>query len=166
MKDIPLAHVIIIFCSYLTVIYYTSLDSFQINSLLLVHFCFISLEPAKGPTINEITANATAFQITWTKLSEDDSNGVIVNYEVCYQLGSTVSDDCSQDMKFSVSDVSNTKITKLNPARTYTVAVRAYTNVGPGPIGTKKSETTDESRKYHRNSSFRISTALPLSSKS
>ena len=89
---------------------------------------------------------------------------MIINYEVCYQLGSSVSDDCSQDMKFNVPDVSNTEITELKPARTYTVAVRAYTKVGPGPIGTKKSETTDESRKYHRNCGFRMSTALPLSS--
>ena len=89
---------------------------------------------------------------------------MIINYEVCYQLGFTVSDDCSHDMKFNVSDINNTEITGLKPARTYTVSVRAYTKVGPGPIGTKKSETTDESRKYHRNSGFRMSTALHLSS--
>ena len=116
-----------------------------------MHFCFISLEPAKGPTIIEITANSTAFQITWTKLSLDDSNGVIINYEVCYRLGSTVSHNCSQDMKFNVSDVNNTEIIGLKPARKYTVAVRAYTKVGPGPLGTSKSETTNQSRKYYRN---------------
>ena len=87
---------------------------------------------------------------------------MIINYEVCYQLGSTVSDDCSQDMKFNVSDVNNTEIAGLKPASAYNVAVRAYTKVGPGPLGTKKSETTNESRKYHRNSGFRMSTALPF----
>ena len=85
-----------------------------------------------------------------------------MNYEVCYQLGSTVSDDCSQDMKFNVSDVNNAEITGLKPARTYTVAVRAYTKVGPGPIGTKKNETTDESSKYHKDNGFRMSAALPF----
>ena len=63
-------------------------------------------------------------------------------------------------MKFNVSDVTNTVITGLKPARTYTVAVRAYTQIGPGPLGTNKSKTTNESRKYYRNSGFRMSTAL------
>ena len=87
---------------------------------------------------------------------------MIINYEVCYQLGSTVSDDCSQHTKFNVSDVKNTEIIGLKPATTYTVAVRAYTKVGPGPLGTNKSETTNESRKYHRNNGFTMSTALPF----
>ena len=87
---------------------------------------------------------------------------MILNYEVCYQLGSTISHDCSQDMKFNVSDVTNTEITGLKPARTYTVSVRAYTKVGPGPLGTNKSETTNESRKYQINNGFRMSTALPF----
>ena len=87
---------------------------------------------------------------------------MIINYEVCYELGSTISDDCSQDMKFNVSDVTNTEIIGLKPGRTYTVSIRAYTNVGPGPLGTSQSKTTNESRKYHRSNGFRMSTALPF----
>ena len=85
---------------------------------------------------------------------------MIVNYEVCYQLSSSVSDDCSQAK--NVSDVDNAELTGLKPAKTYTVAVKAYTKVGPGPLGTSKSETTNESRKYYRNSGFGMSTALHL----
>ena len=87
---------------------------------------------------------------------------MIINYEVCYRLGSTVSDDCSEDMKSNESDVNNAVITGLKPARTYTVAVRAYTKIGPGPLGTNQSKTTNESRKYHKNNGFRMSTALHL----
>ena len=105
-------------------------------------FFFYSLVPARGPDIT-ITATSTTFNITWTKLSEDDANGVIINYEVCYQLGSIVSDDCFQGK--NVSDVDNTELTGLKPAKTYTVAVRAYTSVGPGPYGASKTVTTKES---------------------
>ena len=77
------------------------------------------------------------------KLNESDSNGKIINYEVCYQLGSEVSEDCPQSI--NVSDVDNAELIELKPARMYTVAVRAYTAVGPGPLGADKSETTKES---------------------
>ena len=87
---------------------------------------------------------------------------MIINYEVCYRLGATVSDDCSQDIKFNVSDVNNAEITGLKPARTYTVAVRAYTKIGPGPLGTSQSKTANESRKYHRNNGFKMPTARHL----
>ena len=105
-------------------------------------FLFYYSVPSKGPDIT-ITATSTTFHITWTKLSGDDANGVIINYEVCYQLGSSVSDDCSQGKK--VPDVDNAELTGLKPAKTYTVAVRAYTSVGPGPLGTSKTVTTKES---------------------
>ena len=121
-----------------------------------VYFSFIPLVPAKGPTIRQINSNSTTFGVTWTKLSVNDSNGVIINYEVCYQIGSIVSDNCS--LRINVSDVDNARLTKLKPAETYTVAVRAYTKVGPGPLGASKSKTAKESRKLksYRNNTFRI----------
>ena len=119
-----------------------------------VHFCFIPLVPAKGPTIKQISSTSTTFEVTWTKLSVNDSNGVIINYEVCYQLGSTVSDNCS--LSINVSDVGNAQLIKLKPAETYTVAVRAYTKVGHGIFGASKIETAKESRKLksYRNNTF------------
>ena len=112
------------------------------HQIIGFYILFYSLVPAKGPDI-AITATSTTFKITWTKLSEDDSKGVIINYEVCYQLGSSVSDDCCQGK--NVSDVDNAELTGLKPAKTYTVAVRAYTSVGPGPYGASKTVTTKES---------------------
>ena len=126
---------------YLTVIFILlSVEFF--HQIIGFYILFYFLVPAKGPDIT-ITATSTTFNITWTKLSEDDSNGVIINYEVCYHLGSSVFDDCSQGK--NVSDVDNTELTGLKPAKTYTVAVRAYTSVGPGPYGASKTVTTKES---------------------
>ena len=71
---------------------------------------------------------------------------MIINYEVCHQLGSsTISANCSQTK--NVSDVDNATLNELKPAKTYTVAVRAYTKVGPGPFGASMSNTTKESGK-------------------
>ena len=106
-------------------------------------FLFHFLVPARGPTISQITSTSDTFKVTWTKLNDSDSNGVIINYEVCYQLGSVVSKDCPQSI--NVSDVDNAELTGLKPAKMYTVAVRAYTAVGPGPLGASRSEITKDS---------------------
>jgi hypothetical protein len=79
----------------------------------------------------------------------DESNGVIIKYEVCYELGSA-GPNCS--MRKMVSGVDNTKtvITGLTPATQYTVAVRASTKAGNGPLGKRVTVTTDESGELYR----------------
>lgn len=71
----------------------------------------------------------------------DDANGVIIKYEVCYQRGSSVP-DCSTSKMIIDADDTMTDITGLKPATLYTVAVRAFTAVGPGPLGERKNTTT------------------------
>ena len=107
----------------------------------------VILEPAKGPTITSITLTARSLKVTWNKLSSDDSNGEIAKYEVFYQLGSTVS---TSSAKRTLTGVENTtvELTGLKPATMYTVAVRAFTKIGPGPLGDAMSQTTSESSKY------------------
>ena len=125
----------------------------NINSVAILNmglFRLFSSEPAKGPTIIRITPTSTTFRVTWSKLSKSDSNGVITNDEVCYQLGSTVS-DCT--INETVTGVDNTviDITGLKPATMYTVAVRAFTAAGPGPLGYRKSSTTAAGGEYFFN---------------
>ena len=81
-------------------------------------------------------------EVTWNKLSVDDSNGEIIRYEVCY--GSVVS-DCSTGKMVTGVDNTTTEITRLTPATLYTVAVRASTKVGFGPLGEHMSVTMNES---------------------
>ncbi len=83
---------------------------------------------------------STALRVTWSKLSAADSNGVITKYDVCYRRrGSTLS-RCTN--RRQVTDVRNRMIdlTGLKPATMYTVAVRAFTAVGVGPLGESKSK--------------------------
>ena len=60
---------------------------------------------------------------------------------MCYQAGST-KPDCSTSR--NVSDVNNAVVTGLKPARVYTVAIRAYTKIGSGPLGIYRRNKTDE----------------------
>ncbi len=90
---------------------------------------------------------STTLRVTWSKLSAADSNGVITKYDVCYQRGSTLS-RCTN--RRQVTDVRNRMIdlTGLKPATMYTVAVRAVTAIGDGPLGNAKSEKTLEDSEY------------------
>ncbi len=90
---------------------------------------------------------STALRVTWSKLSADNSNGKITKYDVCYRRGSKVY-DCTNRKR--VTDVRNRMayLTGLKPATMYTVAVRAFTAVGVGPLGKSKSKTTSEGSEY------------------
>ncbi len=86
-------------------------------------------------------------QVSWSKLSVDDSNGVIIRYEVCYQRGSTVS-DCTNSKEVTGVNNTMTELTGLIPATMYSVAVRAFTAAGDGQLGNSKSNTTLENSEY------------------
>jgi hypothetical protein len=88
--------------------------------------------------------SAREIEVTWNLLSVDVSNGEIIRYEVCYALGSAVS-DCSTSKMVTGVDNTTTDITGLTPVTLYTVAVRASTIVGFGNLGERTSITTNES---------------------
>ena len=91
--------------------------------------------------------SSSILRVNWTKLSDDDSNGVITKYEVCYRRGSTVS-DCTTSEEVMGVDNTTTYLTGLEPATMYTVAVRAFTAIGGGSLGDSKSATTNEDSEY------------------
>ena len=88
-------------------------------------------------------------KITWEKLSLDDANGEITEYEVCYKASDTSTDiDCT--LKKSVDDGNTREVVLdgLNEATTYNVAVKAATSQGFGDLGTTMTRKTLEASKY------------------
>lgn len=117
--------------------------SWCINTVLkLLRF---SSEPAIGPTITSAFLRTTILQleITWEKLSLDESNGLITKYEVCYQPRPAIA-NCSTSRQISGVENTRANLTGLKLGTTYTVAIRAFTVVGPGPLGVSKRATTVE----------------------
>ena len=121
-------------------------DLFRANYLILnylIFFCFLA--PAKGPTITKISPKSTELAVFWERLSNDESNGMITNYSVCYQEANDENFSCAK--KETVADQDTATITGLKVATNYTIAVKAATSKRFGPIGPQKIGTTLEAGK-------------------
>ena len=93
------------------------------------------LVPARGPTVTKvIPVNATVLEVAWNELRQNETNGNITMYTVCYQVSPSPVGICDKYRKVGAeSYVFN--LTGLNEGTTYKVAVQAETRAGPGPTG-------------------------------
>ena len=84
----------------------------------------------------------------WELLNNDDANGVITMYGVCYKASDTPTDiDCNS--KESVyGGTREVVLDSLNEATTYNVAVQAETSQGFGPLGSIRTNKTLEASEY------------------
>ena len=100
---------------------------------------FFLIAPSFGPdTVFTTELNETTFNISWAPLPTEKSNGIVVLYEVNAELVTT--------RGRSLRAVGSSK--GVNATKTfaffydfltcsqYSISVRAFTAVGPGPYGT------------------------------
>ena len=102
-----------------------------------------------GPEIANISATSSkSIEVSWNKIPENDTNGDITYYLVCYKVQASADDICSKMTK--VDDVVNRKavLTELNEFTTYDVAIKAATSKGAGPPGGSKNVTSFQDSKY------------------
>ena len=111
---------------------------------------FHFLVPTSGPNITDINAiSSTSISISWGNVSEDDANGIITLYFVCYQVESSQDDICSVKQRVDGVNYRSTVLSNLKPFTTYAVAVQAATSKGAGTPGKKASERTLEDSTYY-----------------
>ena len=102
-----------------------------------------------GPKIVSISATSSkSIVVSWNKLADDDTNGNITHYLVCYKVQTSKDDICFKTKRVNGGNERNTILTHLNEFTNYDVAIKAATLVGAGPHGAIKSETTFEDSKY------------------
>ena len=106
-----------------------------------------------GLTLEE--ANDTTFNVSWRPLPRNESNGVITNYEVSYGYTSQKRRRRADSRADVQANTSKTWIllTGLPPCRKYSIKVRAYTSVGPGPYSDPQTRTTAGERSLCQNGS-------------
>ena len=114
-------------------------------------FFFFLTVPTKGPDIEQLTAiNSTALKVVWKELTSDESNGMITNYIVCYNVQSTSKLDCSLNKTVFGGGNTILNLTGLNEATNYDVAVKAATEIGFGDLGVTVNASTLEDSTYIR----------------
>ncbi len=74
-------------------------------------------------------------EVTWAKLRENDTNGNITGYKVCYETRKSSVGSCAEYKHVVGVDNTTFNLTGLNEATSYFVAVKAGTQAGFGPIG-------------------------------
>ncbi len=83
---------------------------------------FISLfyfsEPFRGPSIEINTeVTSTSMKIMWELLNNDDANGVITMYEVCYKASDTPTDILADSKESVNGDTREVVLDSLNRSK-------------------------------------------------
>lgn len=107
---------------------------------------FYVAEPSKGPNITLISnVTSTSMKVAWGNLTQDDANGVITEYKVCYKASQNQTDiDCKLSKEINASQAREVTLDGLNEATIYNVAVQASTAQGFGPFGAVMTRKTLE----------------------
>ena len=98
---------------------------------------FNHVHAAPGSAPQNVTAaviSSTEIQVKWTNVLEIDQNGIITEYEVMYEPLMTF----EGQLNTTIVNTTNLTITLnyLEEFVNYSISVRAYTSVGPGPYST------------------------------
>ena len=86
-----------------------------------------------------MSLSPTEIQVTWTAVPEIEQNGIITRYEVFYK---STFDFTNGSVSTMDGDIFTANITELEESVAYSITVRAYTVVGPGPFSEVAMETT------------------------
>ena len=81
-------------------------------------------------------------------MNNDDKNGVITRYRVCYKKLSSSGDICNSQVGETMGNVLRITLNNLEKYTDYVVAVQAGTKIGFGPLGANMTRRTMEDSKY------------------
>ena len=82
--------------------------------------------------------------VFWVKILPIDENGVILQYQVLYQVLELYD---TSSLELNTTELSMS-LTELHEYANYIVQVRGYTDAGPGPYSNQQTARTDEAGLY------------------
>ncbi len=101
--------------------------------------------PSSSPSnVSAMAVSSTVISVMWQEVAAIDRNGNITRYEVMY-IGEF---DVMNQSNFTDGNTQVLNITGLDEFADYTISVRAYTSVGPGPYSPIALVTTDKDSKF------------------
>ena len=94
-----------------------------------------------------ITADQRSISVSWMMLQCQDHHGNIIKHEVRY-TSSDFGDSVDLTLNTSSGNETNLQLGGLEEFTNYTIEVRAYTAVGPGPYSVPINVQTLTDRKH------------------
>ena len=89
-----------------------------------------------------VVLSSTEIQVLWEEVPAINGSGIVVNYEVQYVPLQIFNGQISANTT-TISQL-NTTLTGLQEYVEYSISVRAYTSVGPGPYSDGVVNRTEE----------------------
>ena len=86
--------------------------------------------------------SSKSIKVLWNKVPENEANGNITYYLVCYKVQTSADAICAKTRRVNGDDNRNTVLDDLNEFTNYSVAIQAATSVGPGPPGVRRNVKT------------------------
>ena len=115
----------------------------MIGSSKLYNFIlFIAAPDAPPQNVQTEAFSSTEIQLSWEEVPEINQNGEIILYEIQYtpltSFGGLIATNSVNTSDGSMQEIT---IRHLQENVEYSISVRAYTNVGPGPFSLTVSVT-------------------------
>ena len=95
-----------------------------------------------------LTSSSTAILVTWDPVPEIDRNGIITQYEVEFSQ-STFNETSTSNLTTTNGSQLMVELEGLEENVEYSVRVRAYTSVGPGPFSAAVVSRTPEDGEWN-----------------
>ena len=110
--------------------------------------CFSIVPNAPPDNVQALTRSSTAILVTWDPVPEIDRNGIIIQYEVEFNQ-STFTEISTSNLTTTDGSQLMVELDGLEEFVNYSVRVRAYTSVGPGPFSVAVVNRTLEDGKLN-----------------
>ena len=104
------------------------------------------LAPGVAPEVVSIIPDEQSVNVSWMMLNCQDRHGNITMYEVHYSI---VGDSVNLTSNTTNGDETSLIVDRLEEFTNYTIQVRAYTAVGPGPYSDPMDVQTLQDCKYN-----------------
>ena len=108
--------------------------------------CIFVLVPRVAPEVVSIIADQRSINVSWMMLDCQDHHGKITMYEVYY---SVIGDSVNLTLNTTNADETSLLVDGLEEFTNFTIQVRAYTAVGPGPYSAPMDVQTLEDCKHN-----------------
>lgn len=99
--------------------------------------CFLAAPKEAPQNVSAVSETFYSIKVTWRPVPEEKRDGIIILYEVNIADGSLNKSNTTSNLTM--------KIQGLEMFKMYSVRVRAFTRIGPGPFSnSRRLETKEE----------------------